>query len=158
MIINNFSQFFIMKNYVSLTVSILTLIVLTGCIPPDDQPLPPQNNEVPTEDISATVDTYMKLTLGSIPGSNIDYERAKQYLTPGLAAQFTTPMFIPASYCMQDGPSDVRVTSVTFNVDSNMAHVIVEGAYGEWKKLWDFTVVPVEGGHWMINMITCLGE
>ena len=65
---------------------------------------------------------------------------------PDFAAQFTTPMFIPATYCIQDGPTDVQVTTVTFNEEYNWANVTVEGAYkGGWMKMWDFTVVPVEG-------------
>jgi len=149
-----------MKNFTLLTVSIFTTLALVGCgEPPSNQSPPSQNNEVPTEEISAVVETYMQLTLGSIPGATIDYDQAKTLLTPELAAQFNTPMFIPASYCMQDGPSDVRVTSATFNADSNMATVTVEGAYmGGWHDMWKFKVVPVEGDDWMINMITCLGE
>ncbi len=147
-----------MKNLTTITVAILATLALVGCETPplDDPVMPPTGDE---KDISETVDTYMKLTLGSIPGANLDYERAKQYLTPGLAAQFTTPMFIPASYCIQDGPSDVQVTSVTFDDERNMANVSVEGAYmGGWQKMWDFTVVPVEGGHWLIHMIKCSDE
>jgi hypothetical protein len=141
-----------MKNFTSISVSVLVTLAIIGCITP-------LGENVSTEDISTTVDTYMKLTLGSIPGANIDYERAKQYLTPSLATQFTTPMFIPASYCIQDGPSDVRVTSVTFDDNANMATARVEGAYhGGWIHLWNFTVVPVEGDDWMIHMITCSDE
>ena len=159
-----------MKIYSLFTVSIVATLALVSCtIPPLDDPtnppLPPPDQpaeiweSIQSDTVTKNVEDYMKLTLGSIPGANVDYERAKQYLTPGLAAQFTTPMFIPASYCIQDGPTDVQVTTVTFNEEYNWVNVIVEGAYGGgWIEMWDFTVVPVEGDNWMINMITCLVE
>ncbi|MCK5015792.1 MAG: hypothetical protein KAS32_01870 [Candidatus Peribacteraceae bacterium] len=148
-----------MRIYSLLTVSILSLIILSSCdLPPPDQPAAIWES-IQFDIVTDNVENYMKYTLGSIPRANIDYEQAKKLLTPDFAAQFTTPMFIPATYCIQDGPTDVQVTTVTFNEEYNWANVTVEGAYkGGWMKMWDFTVVPVEGDDWMIHKIECSDE
>jgi len=138
-----------MKNYTTLAISVLSLIVLSAC------GAPPSNSDAALEEAAATVDAFMNFTLGSLPGSNLDFDRANTLLTPSYEAEFIMPM----SYCIQDGPSDVQITSTTFNDQQNWAIVTVEGAYyGGWRKLWDFTVVPTEGDHWMINKIECSPE
>ena len=114
-----------------------------------------------TESASAggIVVEYMKRTLGSIPESNVDYETAKMLLTPSLAEQFADPLFIPQSYCMQDGPTAVRVSDVSKNQEMNWTSVFVEAEYdNKWTEMWEFQVVPVEGGSQMINKINCLFE
>ena len=134
----------------SLSLLLTSILTLAACTSPTG----------PTIDTGAAkdvVDTYMKLTLGSIPGASIDYDAARELMTPEFAAEFTTPMFIPATYCIQDGPEDVRVTSVTFDEEMNWAEATVVGAYhGGWQDMWKFTVVPVEGDDWMINAIECI--
>jgi len=104
------------------------------------------------------VKKYMTYTLGTTPGATVDYEKAKKFLTPELEAQFTDPMFVPTSYCIQNGPDDVRLIPPEFDENMNRVDVVVEGEYGdgEWMKMWKFQVVPVEGDDWMINKIDCL--
>ena len=110
-------------------------------------------------DASAVVSEYMKGTLGMIPGAKIDYDAAKKLLTPDLAEQFENPMFIPASYCMQDGPTDVRISKQAANAAINWTEVTVEARYGDdWAPMWSFQVVPVEGDAWLINEIECLRQ
>ncbi|MBU0767316.1 hypothetical protein KKF55_06100 [Patescibacteria group bacterium] len=140
-----------MKNYTTLAISVLSLIVLSAC------GAPPSNSDAALKEAAATVDAFMKFTLGSIPGASIDYDAAKELMTPDFAAEFTTPMFIPATYCIQDGPEDVRVTDVSFNEQMNWVEATVVGAYhGGWRDMWKFTVVLVEGGLWMIHAIECI--
>jgi hypothetical protein len=132
----------------------------TGCDKIDDVRLPVTDKDT-TPVISTTaakniVMNYMKNTLGTIPGANINYDSAKDYLTPDLEAEFTTPMFIPASYCIQDGPENVKITESDYDEDHNWIDIVVQGQYGdEWMDMWDFVVVPVEGDKWMINEIKC---
>ena len=100
---------------------------------------------------------YMNYTLGSIPGSEIDYEKAKKLLTPNLKEQFTSSVFIPTSYCIQDGPQEVRVKSAIYNDTYNWIKTIVEVNYSDgWYDMWEFRVVPVEGDRFWINEIKCL--
>jgi hypothetical protein len=103
---------------------------------------------------SKLVKEYMKYTLGSIPSASVNYDKAKILLTPSLKKQFKDSMFVPTSYCIQDGPSEVRVASFQVDEKMNQTNVMVEANYGgEWKKMWSFKVVPVESGTWMINKI-----
>ena len=132
----------------------------TGCDKIDDT-LPPVIDEVTTSTVSTaaaedTVMKYMKNTLGMIPGADIDYDSAKVYLTPDLEAEFTTLMFVPTSYCIQDGPEDVKIIEANYDEKYNWTDVVVQGQYGgEWMDMWNFVVVPVEGDEWMINEIKC---
>lgn len=135
-----------------ITVSTLATIVLvgTGCT---------KDKAIPTEEINSVVETYMKHTLGTIFRAEVDYEKAKKFLTPDLEVQFVAPMFVPVSYCIQNGPSNVRITSTEFDSASNWTNVVVEGKYGEnWNQMWNFVVVEVEGDDWMINKIECLNN
>ena len=149
-----------MKNHTSFILCFAACIAVSACLPIPDGPgsdLPPPAATFNEEEVQDIVDTYIKLTLGGLPGSNIDYEMAKTLMTPDFASEFTTPMFIPATYCIQDGPEDIRITGVSFNEDMNWAEATVVGAYhGGWQDMWKFTVVPVEGDGWLINEIECI--
>ncbi|MCD4761091.1 hypothetical protein K8R42_04295 [bacterium] len=114
----------------------------------------PQGNDVgmlPTE----VVDLYMHLTLGSIPQAEIDYEAAKSHLTDDLKTQFVNPMFIPVSYCIQDGPEEVRI--ISDEITGSVIEVVVEGQYGgAWQEMWNFSLVSDGDLSWLIQKITCL--
>ena len=116
---------------------------------------PPIDDEIVSEDMVVT--RYMQHTLGSIPGADVDYEKAKKYLTEDLKAQFTNPMFVPSSYCIQDGPDNVRVASN--ELGTGTIDIVVEGQYGgKWQKMWQFSLVPDGDLSWLISKITCLNE
>lgn len=101
-----------------------------------------------------TVMHYMSRTLGSIPTADLDYDKAKEYLVPELQVQFENPMFIPSSYCIQDGPD--AVTAVQREASSIEATVRVRGSYGgNWQDMWDFSLVKRDDD-WIIREITCL--
>lgn len=115
----------------------------------------PQSNNIgmlPSE----VVDSYMHFTLGSISNAEVDYDKAKKYLTDDLKAQFTSHMFVPTSYCIQDGPDDVRIDSD--KVAGSTIEVVVEGQYGgEWGKMWQFSLIPDKPNmSWLISEIKCL--
>ena len=144
-----------MKKIVFLTVICFVFLLGAGC-----EVNGPGTDLISIEKNRAkeVVDNYMKHTLGMIPDSDLDFDGAKKYLTPDLRAQFTDSMFIPNSYCMQNGPDDVRITQAEFNEEMNWVDVVVEGKYDpwEWEEMWNFQVVPVEGNDWLINKIECL--
>ena len=144
-------------NFILLILLLLTSFAITGCGKTnnkvknnDYEPLPPMPAEV--------VENYMKHTLGTIPGAEIDYEKAKEYLTDELKAQFVNPMFVPTSYCIQDGPEDMRIVSDQVVAGGSIG-VIVEGKYGgEWIEMWRFLVTPVGNLSWAIEKIQCLNN
>ena len=110
-----------------------------------------------TESQSKIVEEYIKHTLGGIPGANIDYNKAREVLSTDLKQQFKDSMFVPTSYCIQDGPDDIRITSVEINEKTKLTDVVVEAYYGgQWKKMWNFKVVPDKDSGWVINKINCL--
>lgn len=111
-------------------------------------------SEPSTELAKETVSNYMKHTLGTLPDSEIDYDKAREYMTSELAQEFTTPMFVPVSYCMQDGPEAVDILSA--EESGNEIVVKVRGLYGkDWSDMWDFVLVSV-GDEWLIDEIKCL--
>ena len=147
------------KTNLIFVVLIFTIIlVITGCSNTADKNVSVNKIDDFSEvEAGVVVKKYIKNTLGMIPDSDIDYEAAKKYLTPNLEAQFTNPMFVPTSYCIQDGPTDVRLVPPEFDENMNRFDVVVEAKYGgAWNRMWNFQVVPVEGGDWMINQIDCL--
>ncbi len=106
---------------------------------------------------SEVVGAYMSFTLGSIPSATVDYDQAKKYLSDDLKAQFVNPMFVPASYCIQDGPDDVRI--VSDEIGASAVEVIIEGQYGgDWQEMWQFSLVPDGELSWLISKITCLDK
>jgi len=119
--------------------------ILTSIIPP-----------LPTE----VVEIYMKHTLGSIPNSNIDYDKAKKYLSSELKKKFTDSMFVPTSYCIQDGPTDVKI--ISDEVDASSISIVVSALYGsEWKNMWKFSLSPdkaSDSNYWLIKEIECLSD
>ena len=143
------------NNFILLILLLLTGLAITGCGKTnnkvknnDYESLPPMPAEV--------VENYMKHTLGTIPGAEIDYDKAKEYLSDELKAQFINPMFVPSSYCIQDGPEDVSIVSDEIVTGGDVG-VVVEGKYGgEWEEMWQFLVIPTGDLSWSINKIECL--
>ncbi len=114
------------------------------------QKLKPPETSQPT----AVVENYLKATLGTIPEAKINYEAAKKYLTSDLVTKFNGPGFVPLSYCIQDGPQNVRIKPGE-NLGDKTA-VKVEASWGdEWTERLEF-VLTKESGQWKINKINCL--
>ena len=110
------------------------------------------------------VNFYMNYTLGKLSNAEINYDKAKELLTPDFAEEFQDSSFVPSSYCIQDGPDKVRITSDDYDSEYNWTEVIVDGGFtvlgnnqaAEWTELWKFIIVEIEGGDYMINDIICL--
>ena len=145
-----------MKKIIFLTTICFVVLLWAGCEVDGPGSHPPTIEMDKAEEV---VNNYMNLTLGSIPSAEINFGKARMFLVPGLQTQLETdPAFIPMSYCMQNGPDEVRITQTEFNEEMNWVDVVVEGKYGdwEWEEMWNFQVVPVEGDEWIINKIECL--
>lgn len=111
-----------------------------------------------SETPSEVVDSYMKATLGAIPGANLNYTLAKNHLVPEMQAQFDDASFVPLSYCIQNGPDTVRIESEDISDDE--ATVRVSTQYGAdfgapFEETWDFLLDRQEGA-WKIASIVCL--
>lgn len=153
------------KNNLYLLILLLAFsFIVAGCSNNNNQIINEKKSSLPSFVIPLlpieVVEIYMIHTLGTIPGAEIDYDKAKKYLTDGLKQQFTNPMFVPASYCIQDGPTDVKIISDGLNASS--ISVVVGALYGsEWLNMWEFFLVPddiSEDNHWLIEEIKCLNN
>jgi len=115
-------------------------------------------DSVDLEGAKEAVSWYLRYSLGSISDSILNFDIAREYLTPDLEEQSHDDMFWPMSYCIQQGPDEVRIVSAEYDEEHNWVIVSVEGKYWEdWQLMWDFQVVEVEGDRWMINEIQCKG-
>lgn len=127
---------------------------------PEEKPKLEAKKEVkkPTVIPSEVVELYMTFTLGTIPGSSVDYDLARQYLVPELQARFDEPGFIPLSYCIQDGPDNVKIESE--KISDSTSTVRVSAQYGAdfgnpFEDMWDFKLV-IQDNEWKIRDIVCL--
>lgn len=102
---------------------------------------------------STVVENYMSYTLGTIPGAYVDYDAAKNYTSNEIAQQLDDSSFVPLSYCIQQGPDEVSISSE--NIDGLEATVTVSAKWGEWQTPWEFLLVNGSDG-WKIKSITCL--
>lgn len=129
------------KNIVFVLLLIFVFLIGAGC-----------GDKKPTVSPQEVVSIYMKSTLGTLSGSDINYNLAKHYLTKELEKEFTDSSFIPLSYCIQDGPSEVKIDLEKIN--DRKAKVRVSAKYGEWQEMWEFNLI-IEEDKWKINEIIC---
>lgn len=113
---------------------------------------PEKSTEVikkPTVSPSKVVEDFMIYSLGTIPGSKVDYDVAKTYLSPQLQTQFTDDSFIPQLYGIQDGPDEVEVVSE--KISDSTATVRVNATYGtSTQPTWDFQLA-IYNNQWKIS-------
>lgn len=114
------------------------------------EPVEPAPAE-PTEPPATVVDAFVKATLGSVPGADIDYDHARSLMTTSYAAQFDSPAFVPTTYGIQDGPTAYDIASE--DIAGTTATVEVIGEWGgEPGRRWVFSLTQ-EGGSWKIASI-----
>lgn len=110
----------------------------------------------PTSTPKEVVGKYMRATLGTIPEANVNLEKAKEYVTDELKDKLDDPSFIPLSYGIQDGPTDIKLESE--NIDDDAATVIVSGIYGTTSQIkWQFDLI-LKGKNWKITKMTPLSQ
>lgn len=115
----------------------------------------PQSTKMPDRSPTQTVELFMKRTLGIIPGSDLDYEKSKQYLTKGLKADFYDSSFVPISYCIQLCPDQVRVSAEHIVDQEAQVRVQAQWANNDFADKWDF-MLKLENNQWLIDQIKCL--
>jgi len=137
------------KNIIIAIIILLAITALVYFIYPRPDELSPEDR------ISSVVETYIYSTLGTLPSSDVDYDKAKALLSPGLREKFQDPSFVPQSYCIQDGPGLIGISSIDIG-NSSEAKVVVKGRYEEWQEMWEFKLMSTEKGNWLIDEINCL--
>lgn len=94
------------------------------------------------------VDQFMKATLGTLPGAEVDYDKAKSYMTAELKSYYTGDYWVPEFYGIQQGPDSFVTTDV--NVVDDSATVKVTPAYGDSDVSWAFILKKVDN-EWKIS-------
>jgi hypothetical protein len=133
-------------------------VLLVGCIKPKTKTMTKETTNDTSTTMETTalspskvIDSYMKATLGMIPGADIDYDHARTLMTTSYAAEFTDSMFVPTSYGMQDGPDSVEITDEEILTDT--ATVTVLGHWGPDNQMYWMFELEKEAGDWKLNFI-----
>ncbi len=101
-----------------------------------------------------TVNNYLNSALGTLPESKLNKVEAKSYLAMELKNQFDDPNFIQQTLCIQDGPSDIKISNR--DVYGEEAYITVQAEYGgQYEDSWDFAL-QMENDRWVIYAIYCL--
>lgn len=114
--------------------------------------------EEPDQKASEVVKEFMACTLGTIswkcPSENKD-SIARDHLTISMRADYNNEGFVPVTYCIQNGPDDVKIFSETES--SGFSYVTVSAKYGTdgFTPFWNFTLIQ-QDNEWKIKDITCL--
>jgi len=114
------------------------------------------NNDSPSSVITTSspktvIESFIKATLGRVPGAEIDYDKARTLMTTSYAAEFNTPMFIPQAYGMQDGPDNYEVTDE--EILTNTATVTVLGHWGADNQMYWVFELKKQAGDWKLDFI-----
>jgi len=95
------------------------------------------------------VETFMKMTLGTLPGASLNVGKAHTYLSDTMQAQNSGDNWVPQFYGIQDGPDDFQFLMENQTDDG---YVVKYNALfgGEVGIGWVFTVVK-DNGQWFID-------
>lgn len=129
-------------------------------VSPTDATVPPATPE-PTEPIApdpdplespaSVVEDFVRATLGTVPGADLDYDLARSLMTAGYATEFGSPEFVPLAYGIQEGPTAYDIEAE--QVSGRTATVEVAGYWwGELGRRWAFSLQQEEGA-WKIAAI-----
>ena len=124
----------------------------------DNSPGTETKKDKPTKKVSKVVEEFMACTLGTIsnscPTENKD-KTAKEHLTLEMRADYNSDGFVPLTYCIQQGPDNVKIFSETET--SGFAYVTISAQYGtdDYFPMWMFTLIT-QDGEWKIKEIQCL--
>ena len=103
-----------------------------------------------------TVDVYIKSTLGSVEGSNIDFKKARSLLAAGYKGDLGNQYAVAQTYCIQDGPGKTRIKNYELNGESAWVNVKARKTEkDDWQLMWKFKLVK-EDISWRIKAIECL--
>jgi hypothetical protein len=119
--------------------------------PPTEAPDPGEVNQPGLPSPGDVVDEFIRVTLGTVPGAALDYDRARALMTVAYAGAFDSPAFIPQTYGIQDGPTSYELASEA--VSGSTATVLVLGTWGaDLEQAWRFTLQE-EAGLWRVAAI-----
>jgi hypothetical protein len=114
---------------------------------PPEQDIIDESPEV-IQSPSEVIDGYLKSTIGTIEGGNVDDNKAKSYLTDSLKAQFTDSNFPKKTYGIvnQNWPHDVKIdtenaisdTKVIFTISGDWSSA---GTPSNFEKFCDITTM-----------------
>ncbi len=110
----------------------------------------------PSVSPSTVVNNYMKATIGTIPGGNVNDTEAKTYLTDVLKAQYTDSTFAKTSYGIvnQNWPNKIKIDSES--IGDNSGNIKISGNWSDistsWEDFCTFTLVK-EDNEWKISNI-----
>lgn len=94
------------------------------------------------------VENFMKYTLGTLPGAQIDYQKARAYLTDNMQAQYSGENWVSSFYGIQDGPTSVKFISE--NTSGESVTLRYDPSWGEMSLGWAF-ILDQDGNNWFIN-------
>ncbi|NQU99536.1 MAG: hypothetical protein HQ538_02260 [Parcubacteria group bacterium] len=124
----------------------------------DDSTSTKTKEDKPTKKASKVVEEFMACTLGTIsnkcPTENKD-TTAKKHLTMEMRADYNNEGFVPLTYCIQQGPDNIKVFSETET--SGFAYITMSAQYGDddYSPMWAFTLIT-QDNEWKIKDISCL--
>ena len=115
----------------------------------------PTVTPAPSTEPETVVANFLNSSLGTLPGSRVDYNKAWAYLGENLKALYPDGSYLPLMLCIQDGPSAVDISESAF---LDIAYVNVLANYGgSWINMWEFGLQEI-GGLWQIVEIRCLAQ
>lgn len=100
------------------------------------------------ESAKQAVENFMKYTLGTIPGAEINYDKAYAYLSDNMRAQYPGDNWVQELYKIQDGPSSVKFIS-----ESQFEGGVIlryDPTWGDMSLAWSFTVELIDN-QWFIT-------
>jgi hypothetical protein len=125
--------------------------------PPESGAETPDAGEGDQQDLpspTAVVDEFLRVTLGTVPGATVDYDRARVLMTVAYAAEFDSPAFVPLTYGIQDGPTSYEIAAE--EISGSTATVVVLGYWeADLGRQWRF-VLEEEAGLWRVANIEVL--
>jgi hypothetical protein len=123
---------------------------------PTDTPDAGENDEQALRSPTAVVDAFVRLTLGTVPGASVDYDRARALMTVAYAAEFQSSEFVPLTYGIQEGPTSYEIAAE--EVSASTANVLVLGYWGaDLGRQWRFALQE-EAGLWRVADIEVLED
>jgi len=127
----------------------LTITSSPKTSPTKISPSPTSTPQTQGENAQQAAENFMKLTLGTLPGAQVDYEKAREYLSDTMKVQYSGDGWVPRFYGIQDGPDSVSFISENPTEDGVVLRY--DAIWGQEVGLgWAFTMVK-DNNKWYID-------
>lgn len=101
------------------------------------------------ESSKQVVENFIKYSLGTLPGADVNFNAARALLTDDLKARYTDPSSFAAEfYGIQDGPTSVKYISEYTSGDTST--VRYDASWGEMSMAWAF-ILTKNNNQWLIS-------